>query len=57
MDLFAHGRQEQIERESPLANRLRPRTLEEFATFIPEDFTPIFEEKKTPLMKKEPLKV
>jgi putative ATPase len=31
MDLFAHGRQEQIERESPLANRLRPRTLEEFA--------------------------
>ncbi len=31
MDLFAHGRQEQIERESPLANRLRPRNLEEFA--------------------------
>ncbi|MGD8806773.1 MAG: AAA family ATPase, partial [Chloroflexota bacterium] len=31
MDLFAHGRREQIERESPLANRMRPRTLEEFA--------------------------
>jgi putative ATPase len=30
MDLFAHGRREQIERESPLANRMRPRTLEEF---------------------------
>jgi putative ATPase len=31
MDLFEHGRREQIERESPLANRMRPRTLEEFA--------------------------
>jgi putative ATPase len=31
MDLFAHGRKDQIERESPLANRMRPRTLEEFA--------------------------
>ena len=31
MDLFAHGRRAQIERESPLANRMRPRTLEEFA--------------------------
>ncbi|MGD2077923.1 MAG: AAA family ATPase [Chloroflexota bacterium] len=31
MDLFAHGRRDQIERESPLANRMRPRTLEEFA--------------------------
>jgi putative ATPase len=30
MDLFAHGRQSQIENESPLANRMRPRTLEEF---------------------------
>jgi putative ATPase len=30
MDLFAHGRRDQIERESPLANRMRPRTLEEF---------------------------
>lgn len=31
MDLFAHSRQEQIERESPLAYRMRPRTLDEFA--------------------------
>jgi putative ATPase len=31
MDLFAHGRNAQLERESPLANRMRPRTLEEFA--------------------------
>ena len=31
MDLFAHGRQAQIEKESPLANRMRPRTLEEYA--------------------------
>ena len=31
MDLFAHGRQSQLERESPLANRMRPRTLDEFA--------------------------
>ncbi|MCI0394023.1 MAG: AAA family ATPase [Chloroflexi bacterium] len=31
MDLFAQGRQAQIEKESPLANRMRPRTLEEFA--------------------------
>ncbi len=30
MDLFAHGRKEQIEQESPLANRMRPRTLEDF---------------------------
>ncbi len=31
MDLFAHGRKDQIEKESPLANRMRPRTLDEFA--------------------------
>jgi putative ATPase len=31
MDLFAQGRKTQIEKESPLANRIRPRTLEEFA--------------------------
>ncbi len=31
MDLFAHGRKALIERESPLANRMRPRTLDEFA--------------------------
>ncbi len=31
MDLFEHGRQAQLERESPLANRMRPRSLEEFA--------------------------
>jgi putative ATPase len=30
MELFAHGRQAQIEKESPLANRMRPRTLDEF---------------------------
>jgi putative ATPase len=30
MELFAHGRKEQFEQESPLANRMRPRTLEEF---------------------------
>ena len=30
MDLFAYGRKTQIEEESPLANRMRPRTLEEF---------------------------
>ncbi len=30
MDLFALSRKEQIEKESPLANRMRPRTLEEF---------------------------
>ncbi len=30
MELFAHGRKAQIEHESPLANRIRPRTLEEF---------------------------
>ena len=30
MDLFAHARQEQIEREAPLAARMRPRTLDEF---------------------------
>ena len=31
MDLFAHSRQELIEKESPLANRIRPRSLDEFA--------------------------
>jgi putative ATPase len=31
MDLFDHARQEQIEREAPLAARMRPRTLDEFA--------------------------
>jgi putative ATPase len=31
MDLFAHARQEQIEREAPLAARIRPRSLDEFA--------------------------
>ena len=30
MDLFEHGRQAQIEREAPLAARMRPRTLDEF---------------------------
>ncbi len=30
MDLFAHGRSDQLERESPLANRMRPRSLDEF---------------------------
>ena len=30
MELFAQGRKAQIEKESPLANRLRPRTLEEY---------------------------
>ncbi len=30
MDLFAYGRKSQIEEESPLANRMRPRTLDEF---------------------------
>jgi putative ATPase len=30
MDLFAYSRKTQIEEESPLANRMRPRTLEEF---------------------------
>jgi putative ATPase len=30
MDLFAYGRKAQIENESPLANRMRPRTLHEF---------------------------
>lgn len=30
MDLFDHHRQHQIDREAPLAARLRPRTLEEF---------------------------
>ena len=30
MDLFAHGRKAQIEKESPLANRMRPRTLDEY---------------------------
>ena len=29
-DLFAHARQEQIDREAPLAARMRPRTLDEF---------------------------
>jgi putative ATPase len=31
MDLFDHTRREQIEREAPLAARIRPRTLDEFA--------------------------
>lgn len=31
MDLFAHGRSSLIEKESPLANRMRPRTLDEYA--------------------------
>lgn len=30
MDLFSHGRKAQIEKESPLANRMRPRTLDEY---------------------------
>jgi putative ATPase len=30
MDLFTHSRKEQIEREAPLAARMRPRTLDEF---------------------------
>lgn len=30
MDLFAHGRKAQISQESPLANRMRPRTLDEY---------------------------
>jgi len=30
MDLFDHARKEQIEREAPLAARMRPRALEEF---------------------------
>ncbi|MAT98829.1 MAG: AAA family ATPase [Anaerolineaceae bacterium] len=30
MDLFAHGRKAQIQKESPLANRMRPRTLDEY---------------------------
>ncbi|MCB9418984.1 MAG: AAA family ATPase [Ardenticatenaceae bacterium] len=30
MDLFRHGRQSQIEQESPLAHRMRPRTLDEY---------------------------
>ncbi len=30
MDLFEQARQEQVEREAPLAARLRPRTLDEF---------------------------
>ena len=31
MDLFDHARQDQIAREAPLAARMRPRTLDEFA--------------------------
>jgi putative ATPase len=31
MDLFEHSRRDQIEKESPLANRMRPRTLDEYA--------------------------
>jgi putative ATPase len=31
MDLFEHARREQLEREAPLAARMRPRTLDEFA--------------------------
>lgn len=30
MDLFTHGRSAQIQQESPLANRMRPRTLDEY---------------------------
>lgn len=30
MDLFAQGRKAQIEKESPLANRMRPRTVAEY---------------------------
>jgi putative ATPase len=30
MDLFEHSRQERIQREAPLAARMRPRTLDEF---------------------------
>ncbi len=30
MELFAHGRKAQIQHESPLANRMRPRTLDEY---------------------------
>ncbi|MCA9992222.1 MAG: AAA family ATPase, partial [Anaerolineales bacterium] len=30
MQLFEQGRRQQIQQESPLANRMRPRTLEEF---------------------------
>ncbi len=30
MDLFEHGRKAQIEKESPLANRMRPQTLDEY---------------------------
>ncbi|KAA3663668.1 MAG: AAA family ATPase [Chloroflexi bacterium] len=30
MDLFEQGRKAQIEKESPLANRMRPRTLDEY---------------------------
>ena len=30
MDLFDHARQKQLEKESPLAARMRPRTLDEF---------------------------
>ena len=29
-DLFTHARKEQIERQSPLAARIRPRSLDEF---------------------------
>ena len=31
MDLFTHGRSNQITQDSPLANRMRPRTLDEYA--------------------------
>ncbi|MCA9933947.1 MAG: AAA family ATPase [Ardenticatenaceae bacterium] len=31
MDLFKHGRQAQIQQEAPLAHRMRPRTLDEYA--------------------------
>jgi putative ATPase len=30
MDLFSHARQDQIDREAPLAARMRPRTLDEY---------------------------
>ena len=31
MDLFEHSRKQQIEQQAPLAARMRPRTLDEFA--------------------------
>ena len=37
MDLFEHSRQEQFEREAPLAHRLRPRGFEEFFGGVSQD--------------------